>query len=81
MGEFSFGQSVQTLLKNEGKVLLDEIYFEESNINRKPLIWSKDKIITKFRQKNESIWFWAKCLKTTRELRKNVILRNSLRRG
>ena len=29
-------------------MLFDETYFEESNINQKPLIWSQDKIIPKF---------------------------------
>ena len=31
-------------------MLFYETYFEESNINRKPLIWSQDMIITKFGQ-------------------------------
>ena len=51
MGEFSFGQSLQKLPKNKGKVLFDETYFELSNINGKPLIWSHYKIITKFEPK------------------------------
>ena len=29
-------------------MLFYETYFEESNINRKPLIWSHDKIVMKF---------------------------------
>ena len=33
MGEFYFGQSVQKLAENKGKVLFYETYFEESNIN------------------------------------------------
>ena len=32
-------------------MLFDETYFEKSNINRKPLTWSQQKIITKFGQK------------------------------
>ena len=48
MGEFGFGHSVRKLLENYGKVLFYETYFEESNINWKPLIWSQNKIITKF---------------------------------
>ena len=34
-------------------MLFYEIYFKKSNINWKPLIWSKYKIVTKFEQK---IW-------------------------
>ena len=45
-------------------MLFDKTYFEESNINKKALIWSQDKIITRFGQKNEQVWFWAKCMKT-----------------
>ena len=60
--------------QNYGKMLLDKTYFEESNINRKPLIWSQDKIILKFRQKNERDWFLGKCTKTTQKLGKSVIL-------
>ena len=51
MGEFGFGQSVRKPPKNYGKVLFYGTNFEESNINMKPLIWSKDKIIKKFGQK------------------------------
>ena len=51
MGEFGFSQSVQKLFKNKGKMLFYETYFEENNINRKPLIWSHDKIVKKFAQK------------------------------
>ena len=32
-------------------MLYDETYFEECNINPKLLIWSQDKIVTKFGQK------------------------------
>ena len=31
-------------------------------------------------QKNGCVWFWAKCSKTARKLRKSVILRNILQR-
>ena len=53
MGEFGFEQSIQKLHENQGKLLFFDTYFEKSNINKKPLIWSQDKIITKFAQKNE----------------------------
>ena len=33
MGEFGYGQSVQKLPENSGKVLFYETYFEESNCN------------------------------------------------
>ena len=48
MGKFDFGQSVPKLPKNYGKVLFYETYFEESNINWRPLIWSKFMIIMKY---------------------------------
>ena len=51
MDEFGFGKSIRKLSENFGKVLFYKTYFTESNINRKPLIWSNDKIITKFGQK------------------------------
>ena len=44
MGEFCFGQSVRKLSESYGKTLFNETYFEESNINQKPLTWCKDKI-------------------------------------
>ena len=52
MGEFGFGQTVRKLPENKGKVLSQETFFEESNINRKPLILSKYKIITNFDENN-----------------------------
>ena len=52
-------------------MLSHETYFEENNINRKPLIWTQEKIITKF---------WAKCTKTTQKIRKSVILGNLFQR-
>ena len=38
IGEFGFGQSLQKLLENLGKMLFYKTYFQESNINWKPLI-------------------------------------------
>ena len=63
MGEFSFGQSVRKLPENYGKVLFYETYYEESNINWKHLIWSQDKIVTKFGQKKWASFVWVKCTK------------------
>ena len=34
-------------------MLFYETQFEQSNINRKPRIWSQDKIITKFRKRKK----------------------------
>ena len=61
-------------------MLFYETYFEESNINRKPLFLTQDKIITKFEKKKKigCVWFWAKSMKTAQKLRKSVILKNSL---
>ena len=67
IGNFGFGQCVRKLPKNKGKMLFDETNFEMSNINRKPLIWSKYKIITKFGQ------FTTNYMKTARKLGKSVI--------
>ena len=50
MSESGFGQSVRKLSENYRKMLFYETYFEESLINQKPLIWSKDKILTKLGQ-------------------------------
>ena len=51
MGKFRFGQSILKLSENLEQALCYEAYFEESNINRKPLILLQDMIITKFEQK------------------------------
>ena len=68
MGEFGFGKNLRKLPEKEGKVLFDETYFEESNTNRKPLIWSQDKIIMKYGQrKMGEFWFCAKGTKTARK--------------
>ena len=50
-GQLCFGQSVQKLFENKEIFFFYETYFEESNINRKPHIWSNDKIVTKVRRK------------------------------
>ena len=60
MGEFCFAQSIQKLPENKGKLLFYETYYEESVINQKHLIWSQDKIITKFGQKKWASLFSAK---------------------
>ena len=57
-------------------MLFYEAYFEESNINQKPHIWTKDMITMKFEQKNRRVWFWEKCTKTPQKFMKSVILRN-----
>ena len=40
-GRLWFWEKCTKLHENEGKLLFDETYFEESNIKRKPLIWSQ----------------------------------------
>ena len=80
MGKFCFGESVLKLPENLEQVLFYETYFEEGNIDRKPLIWAQDNIIMKFGKQNGRDWFWAKCTKTIRKLKKSVILRNLLGR-
>ena len=59
MGEFGIRQSVQKLTENFQKLLFYETYFEESNINHKPLNWSKYKIITNLDKKNGRVWILA----------------------
>ena len=61
-------------------MLFYKTYLEESNINRKPPIWTKDKIIMKFEKKNRQVSFWAKCTKTPQKFMKSVILQNLFRR-
>ena len=68
MGEFGFWQSVWKLAENYENVLFSETNFEESNINQKRLIWSKYKIITKFGQNNEWVWFMVNCTKKLRKV-------------
>ena len=53
MGDFGFGQTIRKLPKNYEKVLFYETYFEERNINQKPLISFHDKIAMKLGPK---IW-------------------------
>ena len=48
MGEFGFGQSVRNCPKIKEKMLFYETYFEKSNMNLKPFIWSDDKMRPKF---------------------------------
>ena len=75
MDEFGFGKVYENFSKFKERVLLYETYFEDSNIYQGPLIWSQNKIITKFRQKKwVSFFFLAKCTKTAPKLRKSVIL-------
>ena len=65
MGEFGFTQCVRKLPENEGKVLFDETHFEESNVIGKPLIFSQDKIIMKFKkQKKRTILVLVKFTNT-----------------
>ena len=71
-------RSVRKLPETLEQVLFYETYFEERNMDRKPLIWAEAKIITKFGQKNWLVWFWTKCTKTARKLRTSVILWNLL---
>ena len=61
-------------------MLFYETNYEESNINRKHFIWSQDKIITKFGQKNWATSVLAKLYETAQKLRKIIILRNLQRR-
>ena len=74
IGEFRIGQSVQKLSENYGKALFYKTNIEESIINQKPIIRSKGKIITKLEQKNGRVWFYEKCSKIARKLRKIFIL-------
>ena len=50
MREFGFGKVYENCPKIKKKVLFYKSYFEEGNINQKPLTWSHYKIITKFGQ-------------------------------
>ena len=73
MGKFCFGQSKRILPKNCGKFLFDKTYFDKSNINRKPIIWSKDKIITKFGPKKQASLVLDKVYKNGPKIMENVI--------
>ena len=59
-------------------MLFYETYFKESIISRKPLNWSEDKIKENLDKNYGHVWFWVKCTKTVRKLRKSVFLRNLL---
>ena len=70
-------------------MLFDETYFEESNINWKPLIWSQDKMIMKFGQKKMGSLVLGKwyennpkikeeCYFTNRTLKRVISIGNSL---
>ena len=48
MSDFGFGKVFENCVKNMQNMLLYESYFEQSNINQKPLIWSKLKTVMKF---------------------------------
>ena len=53
-----------------GKVLYYKIYFEESNINQKPLIWFKDKIIVKCGQKKLASFVLGKVYENCAKIKK-----------
>ena len=72
--ESSFGQTVRKLPKSQRKVLYDETYFEESNINRKPHIWSQDNIITKFGQKKKGEFAFAQSVRNCMKIKENCYL-------
>ena len=61
MGSFLLGKVYENCPKIKNKCYftkLNETYFEESNIDRKPPIWAQDNIITKFgKKKNWLVWF------------------------
>ena len=80
MSEFCLGQSVRKLPEKQGKVLFYKTYFEETNINRKAHIWSKDKIIMKFRQKKWASLVFSEVYENYPKIKDYVILRNLLRR-
>ena len=63
MVKFCFGQSEQKLPENKGKVLFYVTYFEKSYINRKPLIWPKDKKIMKFGHKKRDEFCFGQCVR------------------
>ena len=54
-----FGKVYKNYVKIKEKCCFRETCFEESNINQKPVIWSKCKIITKFETKKMGEFdFW-----------------------
>ena len=79
MSESCFGQSVQKLSENQEKMLFYETDFEVCNINRKALISSQEKIISKFGPKKNASFVLGKMYKNCLKLRKRVIWWNLLR--
>ena len=69
-GEFGFGQSVLKRAENLEQLLFYDTYSEESNINWKPLIWSHDKIITKFGQKKLASLVLGKAYESCRKIKR-----------
>ena len=57
-------------LKIKENVIFFETYFEKSNINLKPLIWFKYKIITKFGQKQWASLVFGKVYEKHRKIKK-----------
>ena len=55
-------------------MLYDETYFEESNINRKPLIWSQDKIIIKFGHKKWSTFGFGQIARNRMKIKEKCYL-------
>ena len=53
-------------------MLFDETYFEEGNINQKPLIWSEDKIITKFEQEKIGEFGFGQVYENCTKIKKSV---------
>ena len=81
MGWSGFGKEYKNCPKIKKKVLFYETNFEESNINRKPLIWSDDKLVMKFGPKKWVSLVLGKVHENCPKIKKSVILRNVLRRG
>ena len=79
--EFRFGQSVRKLPGNYGKVLFYKTYFEESNINWKPLIWSKHEIITKYGPKKWVSFILGKVYENYAEIKEKCYFRKHTSNG
>ena len=54
-------------------MLFYETHFKENNINQKPLIWSQNKIITKFGQKKWVSWILGKAYENYLKIKKKVL--------
>ena len=50
-----------------------DTHFEESNINRKPLIKSHDKIVMQFGPKNQAGLVWGKVYENFQKMKKKVL--------